>query len=162
MNGLTRLGWRDVAAMISIVLCFSTNLLELFFELFQVFVRKLFKIHKFISRAFDGAKELIQFEVDRFGVAVLRILDQKHHEEGHDGRGGIDDQLPGIGKMKRWAGQNPHKDDEHSSGKSPGASEGYRGTAGEDAKCVAYHAKEIPLLFLLLYLFNLSFQSTSL
>ena len=68
----------------------------------------------------------------------------------HDRRAGVDDQLPGIGKMKRWSGENPDKNDEHGSGKSPGAPEADRRIAGEDAKCIAYHAKEIPLLFLLL------------
>jgi hypothetical protein len=89
-----------------------------------------------------------------FSIAVLRVLDQKHHKEGDDRRGGVDDQLPGIGKMKRWSGDNPDKNDEHGSGKSPGAPEGDRRMAGENAKCVAYHAKDIPLLSL----FGLAFH----
>jgi hypothetical protein len=62
----------------------------------------------------------------------------------------FDDQLPGLGKMNRWSGENPDKNYEHGSSKSPGALEGDRRMAGEDAKCIAYYAKEIPLLFLLL------------
>jgi hypothetical protein len=27
----------------------------------------------------------------------LRALDQKDHQEGHDGRTGVDHQLPGVG-----------------------------------------------------------------
>jgi len=33
-------------------------------------------------------------------MAVLCVLNQKHHEKRDDCRGGVDDQLPGIGKMK--------------------------------------------------------------
>jgi hypothetical protein len=62
-----------------------------------------------------------QFEMYCLGVAVLRVLDQKHHEKGDDRRGGVDDQLPGIGKMNRWSGENPDKNSEHGSSKSPGS-----------------------------------------
>ena len=40
----------------------------------------------------------------RFGVAVLRVLNQEDHQESDDGGGGVDDQLPGIGEMKSRAG----------------------------------------------------------
>jgi len=42
----------------------------------------------------------------RFSIAVLRVLDKKHHEKGDDRRGSVDHQLPGIGKMKHWSGEN--------------------------------------------------------
>jgi len=58
-----------------------------------------------------------------FSIAVLRVLDQKHHEEGNDRRGSIYHQLPGIEKMKHWPGKNPDKDDKHGASKSPSASE---------------------------------------
>src|SRR4026208_1445553 len=89
-----------------------------------------------------------------FSIAVLRVLDQKHHEEGDDCGGSIYHQLPGIRKMKHWSGDNPDKDDKHGSNKSPGASESARGPTGQDPKCVAHHAKEIPLRFLFLFSFS--------
>ena len=52
--------------------------------------------------------------------------------------------------MKRWSGENPDKDDEQGSGKSPGAPESARRVASENAKRIAYHAKEIPLVILFL------------
>src|SRR5947207_4747455 len=96
-----------------------------------------------------------------FGVAVLRVLDQKDHQKGDDGRRGVDDQLPSVGKMKRWSGENPNKNEKHCSGKSPRAPESDRRMAGENAKRIACHAKEIPLLFLLVWLFRLGFHSRS-
>jgi hypothetical protein len=93
---------------------------KLLLEFFKVLVGQIFKIDKFISCVFEGADNLIEFEMHCFSIAVLRVLDQEHHEEGNDRRGSVDDQLPGIGKMKRWSRENPHKDDERSSGESPG------------------------------------------
>ena len=40
--------------------------------------------------------QLIELGLDRRPVSVLRVLDQEHHEEGHDGGAGVDDELPGI------------------------------------------------------------------
>lgn len=36
--------------------------------------------------------------MEGFGVAVLGVLDEEDHEEGDDGGGGIDDELP-IGRV---------------------------------------------------------------
>ena len=123
---------------------------ELRFELLKLLIRKVLEIDKLIARLFDCANEFVQFQMNCFGIAVLCVLDKEHHEESDDGCGGVDDQLPGIGKMKRWSGENPHEDDQHSSGKSPGTSESDRTTAGKDAKCITHHAKQISLLFVFL------------
>lgn len=69
------------------------------------------------------ADQLIQLEMHRFSIAILRVLDQKYHEEGDDRGRSVDHQLPGIGKMKHWSGENPDEDDKHGPDESPGASE---------------------------------------
>src|SRR3569833_4674659 len=46
------------------------------------------------------ADQLVELDLDRGTVAVLRVLDEKDHQEGHDRRAGVDHQLPGIGIMK--------------------------------------------------------------
>src|SRR6266480_5273826 len=147
MNWPTRLGWRGMVAIVSIVLRFSADALELFFELFQILVRKLFKIDQFISRAFDGTNDLIKFQMNGFGIAVLGVLNQEHHEEGNDRGGGVDDELPGVGKMKSRPSEAPHGDDEHGSGKGPAAPGINRRLARETAKGIAHDAKEIPMPF---------------
>jgi hypothetical protein len=48
--------------------------------------------------------------LDRGRVAILRVLNQKHHQEGDDGRAGVDDKLPRIRKLKERAGDGPHED----------------------------------------------------
>ncbi len=127
------------------MLGFLTKVFELFLEFFQIFVRQIFKIDKFVSRVFEGADNLIEFKMHCFGIAVLRVLNQKHHEEGNDRRRSVNNELPGIGKMKRWSGEEPHQNDEHSSGKRPGAPEDDGGSPGENAKRITHHTKKVSL-----------------
>src|SRR4051794_10078231 len=49
-----------------------------------------------VAGAFRGADHLVELGLDRRSVAVLRVLDQEDHQEGDDGRAGVDDQLPGV------------------------------------------------------------------
>jgi hypothetical protein len=51
-------------------------------------------------RAFWCAEKLVEFELDGGRVAVLGVLEKEHHQEGDDGRAGIDDQLRGVGVVK--------------------------------------------------------------
>src|SRR5207248_8539298 len=99
----------------------------------------------------------VKFQMERLGVAVLRVLDEKDHEKSDDGRSGIDDELPGIREMERGAGGAPDDDDQDGRGKCPGAAKCCRGTAGEDAKRVAHDAKEVSFRLLLPQFFLLSF-----
>ena len=40
-------------------------------------------------------------------VAVLRVLDQEHHQERDDRRAGVDDELPGVATSRRSAQKRP-------------------------------------------------------
>ena len=131
-----------------VVLGSFAQTLKLFFEAFQVFVGKFFKIDKFVSRTFEGADDLIQFQMDRFGIAVLGVLDQEHHKKGDDRCGRINNELPCIGEMKGGSGEDPHEDDKHRSGKGPGAAKDDGRPARENAKGVTYDAKKIPFFSL--------------
>src|SRR5262245_1230632 len=89
-----------------------------------------------------------------FGVTVLRVLNQKHHEERDDCRGGVDDQLPGVREMKSRSGDQPNKNYQNGATKCPGAAEQDGGPMCEDAECVTNDAKEIPLLLICLRFFS--------
>jgi len=91
-----------------------------------------------------------------FGISILGVLNQKYHEEGDDGRGGVDDQLPSVGEVKRRAGEDPNEDDEHSAAKGPGAAKHGGRTARKNTECVADSTKEIVVLFVLFSFFDLS------
>lgn len=109
-----------------------------------------------ISRAFKRSDHFVQFEMHSFGIPILGVLNQEYHEEGDDGGGGVDDQLPSVGKMKSRTGEEPDGDDKHSSSKCPGAAENHGGMARENAEGVADEAKEIALLFVFFSFFDLS------
>jgi hypothetical protein len=44
-------------------------------------------------RAFDGAYDLVELDLERRSVAVLRVLDDEDHQEGDDRRRRVDHQL---------------------------------------------------------------------
>ena len=76
-----------------------------------------------VARSFERTDKLVQLQVHRFGVTILRVLNQKHHQEGHDGGGGVNDELPRIGKMKRRTSHDPNKNDQYGPAKCPGTAE---------------------------------------
>ena len=78
------------------MLGFLADALKLFLEFLKVLVGQLFKIDKFISGAFKCADHLIEFEMHCLGVAVLCVLDEKHHQKRNDSRAGINNELPGV------------------------------------------------------------------
>jgi len=122
---------------------------ELSFEFLKLLVRKLLEIDKLIARVFDRTNQFVQFEMHCFSVTVLRVLNQKYHQERDDGRGGVDDELPGVGKMKGRAGNEPNEDHKNSSGKCPCTAEHHGGTAREDTERVTDDTKEIAFLLVL-------------
>jgi hypothetical protein len=88
------------------------------------------------------------------GVPILGVLNQEYHEKGDDSRGGVNDQLPSVGKMKSGASEEPDGNHKHSSSKCPGAAENHGRMARENAERVADEANEIALLFVFLWLFG--------
>jgi len=79
----------------------------------------LFEIHQRGARAFDAFEKFIKLQVNRFGVAVLRVLNQKDHQEGDDRRARVDDELPSVRIVKHWAGDRPRHDDSHGKNEGP-------------------------------------------
>ena len=72
--------------------------------------------------------------MDRFGVPVLHVLNQKNHQKGDDRRAGVDDQLPGIAEVEYRAGDAPDDDDQSrndESGRMAGSSRRPIGEVGK-------------------------------
>ena len=67
------------AWIVSVLLCFFANALELFLKASQIFVGKFFQIDKFIPGAFQRSNYFVEFQMSRFGIAILRILNEKNH-----------------------------------------------------------------------------------
>lgn len=73
---------------------------EVPFEMFEFGLGEVFQIGQFVARSFIDPDQLVEFEMQRCTIVVLRVLDKKHHQERDDRGARIDDQLPGIGKLK--------------------------------------------------------------
>ena len=63
--------------------------LKLILKLFEILIREIFEIDHTCACALDATQQLIELEVHRLSVAILRILDQEHHQECDDRRPGI-------------------------------------------------------------------------
>src|SRR5580693_8828360 len=79
-------------------------------ELIELLLAQRFQLDEPVARAAIGANELVELEVKRLGVAVLRVLDEKDHQERDDGRRRVDDELPGVREVEQGAARYPHDD----------------------------------------------------
>src|SRR4030095_11839318 len=91
------------ARIVSVLFCFFSDPLELFLEASQIFVREFFQIDKFVSSAFHRSDYFVEFQMSRFCIAILRILNEKDHQESNNCRYGIDNEQPGIRILERGA-----------------------------------------------------------
>ena len=78
-RGLSAVRSALAARIVSVPLCFFANSLELFLKTSQIFVGKFFQIDKFISSAFQRSNYFVEFQMSRFSIAILRILNEKDH-----------------------------------------------------------------------------------
>lgn len=59
--------------------------------------RGAFLFVRVFVRAVSGVyKSPRKLELHRPGIAILGVLDQEHHQERDDRRGGVDDELPAV------------------------------------------------------------------
>ena len=84
--------------------------------------------------------------MNRFRIAVLRILDQEHHEEGDNRRAGVNDQLPRIRVMKGGAGYDPDDDCGDRRAKRPRRAESPGGSLSDDTENILNPTKEAPFV----------------
>ena len=79
-------------------------------ERHQFVLAEILHVDQPVARALDRGDELVQLQLNRHGVLVLRALDQEHHQEGDDRRAGVDHQLPRVGVPEQRAGDDPRED----------------------------------------------------
>src|SRR5205814_432341 len=60
-----------------------------------------------VARLRDRADELVQLQLGRLRIAVLGVLDEEHHQEGHDRGPGVDDELPGVRETEHRTRDRP-------------------------------------------------------
>jgi hypothetical protein len=75
----------------------GTNFFEMGGERFQFFVGEFLDIDHLVMSVPDGANNLVELEMDGAGIAILRVLNQEHHEESDDRSRSVDHELPSVG-----------------------------------------------------------------
>src|SRR5204863_5296892 len=65
-------------------------------------------IEKGVVASGGGANQFVELELHCFAVTVLSVLDEKNHQKRRNRRRGIDDQLPGIAKVKNRPQDRPY------------------------------------------------------
>src|SRR5688572_29358618 len=76
-------------------------------QAFEIFLFQLLQIEQGIVGTVRGSNQLVELELDRYRVTVLRVLDQEHHQESDDGSPCVDNQLPGIAEAKQRPSYHP-------------------------------------------------------
>ena len=80
-------------------------------DLVELVLLELLQVQQRDVGALRDPEQLIQLDLQRLGVAILRVLNQEHHQEGDDGGPRVDHELPAIAEPKERAGQDPHEHD---------------------------------------------------
>src|SRR6186997_1856504 len=93
------------------VACLFGEIDEGLFQLVEVFLLELLEIEQFVAGVPHRAYQFIELHLDSFGIAVLRALDQKYHQERDDRRPRIDHELPCVAESERWPESGPYEDD---------------------------------------------------
>ena len=68
----------------------------LFLKPLEFVIRQLLEPHQRSARARHATDELVEFQMDCFGISVLSVLNQEHHQKGHDGSACVDHELPCV------------------------------------------------------------------
>ncbi len=95
------------------------QILELPLQVEQFVVAEPLHIHQLIPRRTDRSNQLVELELSDLRVAILSILNDEHHQKGHDGRSGVDDQLPGVRESEDRTGDRPGEHDRERRGERP-------------------------------------------
>ena len=66
----------------------------------DLLLSKLLGLNKIVPRVLRVHDELIELGLDSYRIPVLRVLKDKHHEEGEYRRDRVDHELPGVTVVK--------------------------------------------------------------
>ena len=57
----------------------SADMFKLLSQILQLLIAEILQIHQVRSRPLHTPNQFIEFQMNRLGVAILRILDQEHN-----------------------------------------------------------------------------------
>jgi hypothetical protein len=93
-----------------------------------------FEIDHLVPCSAYRPNQLVELDLYRPRVPVLRVLNQEDHEERHDRGGRVDHQLPGIGEPEQGAHREPQHDQEHGRPEAGSMTRDPRDAPGESAE----------------------------
>ena len=93
----------------------------------EIGLGQIFDVDEPIARAPERRHELVQLEMNRARLLVLRALDEEHHEERDDRRARVDDELPRVRVVEDRAGHEPQENHAARGGEGPRAPRPFRG-----------------------------------
>src|SRR4029078_2761809 len=79
----------------------------------QLVLVELLEVDEHGVRTLLRTDDLVELEVQRLVVAVLRRLDEEDHQERDDRRAGVDHELPGVAIAEERAGKGTYGDEEN-------------------------------------------------
>src|SRR4029450_12985789 len=82
---------------------------------------EILHVDQAVAGAGQRGHDLVELEVNRLGILVLRSLNQEDHEERDDRRPGVDDELPGIGEVEPRSAGRPHENHRPCDAERPGS-----------------------------------------
>src|SRR5262249_7730707 len=94
--------------------------LEIRAQPLELLVGALLEVDETGARRPERAQELVELQLRRHRVAVLRVLDQEDGEERDDGRPRVDRELPRVGVAAERPGEEPTDADEQREREGPG------------------------------------------
>ena len=113
---------------------FSGCVFHFFPDPLHFFLGSLLQRNQLVVSLAGGTDQLVEFHLKGGAFAVLGVLDEKHHQEGHNGGARVYDQLPCVRVLKEWAGNRPRRDHKAAESESERAASepGHRvGNSGE-------------------------------
>src|SRR4029453_2394316 len=76
----------------------------------ELLLRESLNIDEAVAGALESRDKLVQLQMDRQRVLVLRTLDEKHHQERDNGCSRIDHELPCVGETESGPKRGPYDD----------------------------------------------------
>jgi len=113
---------------------------KLALDLSDLLVRAVLQINESVAGRLHAAQQFVELEMKCASITVLRVLHQKDHQEGNDGRPGVDDQLPSIGIAEDRSGHDPEKHNSAGGGEGRRRTQEARGLPGDVGKRIGRFA----------------------
>src|SRR5262249_3788030 len=87
---------------------------------------QILDIDQAVARTLQCRHDLVELEMDRQRIFVLRTLNQEDHQKSHDRRSGIDHDLPCVRVINEWPADGPDDTEQNSELKVYSRSLGFR------------------------------------